>query len=164
MSGGGMYGGTGYGTAGRTGSQYSGSQSQYGSRGSGAYGQSGAGQGRTGSRGRGTAQQGQGQQGAGTNKDQQPWFEPRIEVGFAVAAPAPTAVQSDIVKPLRAPTLAPRFGKINVSVQGSTVVLRGTVNSEEDRALAAQMAMLEPSVAAVQNELQIAAPVANPPR
>jgi osmotically-inducible protein OsmY len=53
--------------------------------------------------------------------------------------------------------LTSRFGTVNVSVQGSTVTLQGTVNSEEDRQLAAQMAMLEPSVMSVQNDLKVAA-------
>jgi osmotically-inducible protein OsmY len=60
--------------------------------------------------------------------------------------------------------LSPRFGTVNVSVLGGTAILRGTVNSDEDRALAAQMAMLEPSISSVQNELRVAAPAAHPPR
>jgi len=94
----------------------------------------------------------------------QAWYEPRIDIGFAVTGPAPTVIQTNIAAPFRAPALTPRFGTINVSVQGSTVILRGTVNSEEDRALAAQMAMLEPSISSVQNDLRVAVPAANPPR
>jgi osmotically-inducible protein OsmY len=60
--------------------------------------------------------------------------------------------------------LSGRFGSVNVSVQGDTVTLRGTVSSENDRLLAAQMAMLEPSVSSVRNELTVAVPNANPPR
>jgi hypothetical protein len=174
MSGGGMYGGTGYGPqngAGRGGSNYS-SSSQYGNRSSGQNGQFGGGQGRQGggSRRGGTGQnQGQsGQGGGGTAaKDQQPWYEPRIEVGFSVPTPAPTVVQTNITAPLHTAALTSRFGSVNVSVQGSTVTLKGTVTSEEDRQLAAQMAMLEPTVSSVQNDLKVAAPAmpaAMPPR
>jgi osmotically-inducible protein OsmY len=175
MAPGGMYGGTGYGAqngAGRAGSSYS-SSSQYGNRSGGQNGQFGGGQGRQGggSRRGGTGQYGQGQSGQGggatANKDQQPWYEPRIEVGFSVSTPAPTVVQTNIAAPLHAPALTSRFGSVNVSVQGSTVTLRGTVPSEEDRQLAAQMAMLEPTVYSVQNDLKVAAPVAPaamPPR
>lgn len=171
MGGGGMYGQSGYGTQNgvRTGSSYSSGSSQYGSRSSGQ-GQYGAGQGRGGGgsrRGGGAqggqyGQYGQGQGGAGTNKDAQPWYEPRIEVGFTFAAPAPTALQTNIVAPMHTPAMTSRFGTVNVSVQGSTVTLRGTVNSEEDRQLAAQMAMLEPAVMSVQNDLKIAAPPTGP--
>jgi hypothetical protein len=172
MSGGGMYGATGYGAqngAGRVGSNYS-SSSQYGNRSAGQNGQFGGGQGRQGggSRRGGTGQN-QGQSGGGGTapKDQQPWYEPRIEVGFSVPTPAPTVVQTNIAAPLHAPALSSRFGSVNVSVQGSTVTLRGTVPSEEDRQLAAQMAMLEPTVSSVQNDLTVAAPAtpaAMPPR
>ena len=166
MSAGGMYGGTGYGNVNRgTNGSNSSSSSQYGSR-AGQGGQYGAGQGRSGGSGRGRAGQagGPGQGGTAGNKDQQAWYEPRIDIGFAVTGPAPTVIQTNIAAPFRAPALTPRFGTINVSVQGSTVILRGTVNSEEDRALAAQMAMLEPSISSVQNDLRVAVPAANPPR
>jgi hypothetical protein len=176
MGGGGMYGGTGYGAqngaAGRAGSNYS-SSSQYGNRSAGQ-GQFGGGQGRQagGSRRGGTGQtQGQGQYGQGGagagTKDQQPYFEPRIEIGFSVTTPAPTVIQTSIASPWHTPALTSRFGSVNVSVQGSTVTLRGTVPSEEDRQLAAQMAMLEPTVSSVQNDLRVAAPAtpaAAPPR
>jgi hypothetical protein len=94
----------------------------------------------------------------------QAWYEPRIDIGFAVTGPAPTVTQTNIVGPFHSPALTSRFGTVNVSVQGGTVILRGTVSSEEDRALAAQMAMLEPSVSSVQNDLKVAVPAANPPR
>jgi osmotically-inducible protein OsmY len=74
-----------------------------------------------------------------------------------VTGPAPTVVQTSIAAPLHTPALTSRFGTVNVSVEGSTVTLRGTVNSEEDRQLAAQMAMLEPAVMSVQNDLKVAA-------
>jgi hypothetical protein len=169
MRAGGMYGGTGSGganAAGRTGSNYS--SSQYGNRSGGQFGQFGAGQGRAGGgSGRGRTGQTGGQPGQGGtagNKDMQAWFEPRIDIGFAVTGPAPTVTQTNIVGPFHSPALTSRFGTVNVSVQGGTVILRGTVSSEEDRALAAQMAMLEPSVSSVQNDLKVAVPAANPPR
>jgi hypothetical protein len=94
----------------------------------------------------------------------QAWYEPRIDIGFTVTGPAPSVTQTNIVGPFHSPALTSRFGTVNVSVQGGTVILRGTVNSEEDRQLAAQMTMLEPSVSSVQNDLRVAAPSANPPR
>jgi hypothetical protein len=48
-----------------------------------------------------------------------------------------------------------RVGPINVSLEGRTAILRGTVASESDRQLAASLARLEPEVLAVQNELVV---------
>jgi osmotically-inducible protein OsmY len=73
-------------------------------------------------------------------------------------------IQASVSAPWRSPGLSGRFGGVNVSVQGDTVTLRGSVSSENDRLLAAQMAMLEPSVSSVRNELTVAVPTANPPR
>ncbi len=168
MSAGGMYGGTGYGganAASRTGSNYS---SQYGNRSSNQYGQNGAGQGRQGgSRRGGTGQaQNQGQPGGNTGPagSAQTYFEPRIDVGFTVPLPQAAVVQASVAAPWQSPGLSGRFGGVKVSVQGDTVTLRGSVSSENDRLLAAQMAMLEPSVSSVRNELTVAVPAANPPR
>jgi hypothetical protein len=168
MSGGGMYGGTGYGganAAGRTGSNNS---SQYGNRSSSQYGQNGGGQGRQGGTRRGgTGQsQSQGQPGGntGTAGNVQTYFEPRIDVGFAVPQPQAAVVEASVAAPWHSPGLSGRFGSVNVSVQGDTVTLRGIVGSENDRLLAAQMAMLEPSVSSVRNELTVAVPAASPPR
>lgn len=49
-------------------------------------------------------------------------------------------------------------GPIEVLLEGETVVLRGVVASEGDRQLAQQLAMLEPEVFQVKNELKIQAP------
>jgi len=161
-----MYGATGSGVA--RGNSSTSSQYNRGGNQSSQYGQSGAGQGRQGgSRSRGTGQsQNQGQPGGntGTPGSAQTYFEPRIDVGFAVPQPQAAVVQASVSAPWRSPGLSGRFGSVNVSVQGDTVTLRGTVSSENDRLLAAQMAMLEPSVSSVRNELTVAVPNANPPR
>jgi hypothetical protein len=55
---------------------------------------------------------------------------------------------------------APQFqihGPLQVELVGRTVVLRGTVDSAHARDLAERMAMLEPGVSTVQNELSVAA-------
>jgi hypothetical protein len=49
-------------------------------------------------------------------------------------------------------------GPIQVELQGQTVILRGVVGSNHERDLAAQMAMLEPGVANIQNDLQVGPP------
>lgn len=52
-------------------------------------------------------------------------------------------------------------GKLDVAMDGSTAVLRGVVGSERDRDLAGRLALLEPGISDVRNELTIrpAAPV-----
>ena len=53
-------------------------------------------------------------------------------------------------------------GSIAVALEGRTAVLRGTVASEPDRQLAEMLALLEPEVLQVRNELQVA-PVGTQP-
>jgi hypothetical protein len=48
-----------------------------------------------------------------------------------------------------------KIGPIQASLEGRTAVLRGTVMSEADRQLAEGLAMLEPEVLAVRNELVV---------
>lgn len=48
-------------------------------------------------------------------------------------------------------------GPIRVTMEGSTAVLKGVVASEQDRELAAGVAMLEPEVETVRNELTVQA-------
>jgi osmotically-inducible protein OsmY len=165
-----MYGATGSGAAVRgagTSSSYGSSSSQYGGSRSTQGGQAGqGGQSRGGRRGATGAGSGQGQAGgggAGGAKQQQVWFEPRIEVGFSIPGPAASVIETNVSKPLKAPALSSRFGTVRVSVEGDMVVLRGSVPSESDRLLAAQIAMLEPAVVSVRNELTVATPAAVPP-
>jgi len=50
-----------------------------------------------------------------------------------------------------------------VQVEGQTAVLRGIVATEHERDLAGQVAMLEPRVSHVQNELEVASDLIPPP-
>lgn len=52
------------------------------------------------------------------------------------------------------PALA-AVGPIEVQAEGQTVILRGQVATDSDRALAEEIALLEPGVAAVRNELAV---------
>ena len=49
----------------------------------------------------------------------------------------------------------PSGAPLEVSLEGRTATLRGTVATRHDRALAEQLLLLEPSVARVKNELQV---------
>jgi hypothetical protein len=110
----------------------------------------------------------------GTNPEQtanqagtaeQVWFEPRVEVGFPVSLPPNAAIASTLANSFHSTALAGRFGGVQVRVEGNTAVLRGAVASVGDRELAAQMALLEPSIYSIRNELTVGPPVpaAKPP-
>lgn len=73
-----------------------------------------------------------------------------------------------VPKPISAPQFTARFenritklpgittiGPIQVTMEGSVAVLRGVVASEQDRQLAAGVALLEPEVESVRNELTV---------
>jgi osmotically-inducible protein OsmY len=90
-------------------------------------------------------------------------YQPRYEVGFAVPAPTVGRVVTDLSRSLGVTTQLSRFSSVQVTLDGGTAVLRGTVNSANDRLLAEQVALLEPAINGVRNELTVAAPPAVPP-
>jgi len=99
------------------------------------------------------AQQAQRSQQGGTQSQSQ--IRIPLRLGFqprAVAAPRFNVTFSERLA--KTPSFQ-RVGSINVSLEGRTAVLRGTVASEADRQLAASLARLEPEVLAVQNELVV---------
>ncbi len=83
------------------------------------------------------------------------WFEPRIEVGFTVATPRNSAVALSLATSLGVNKAGSRFSGVRVAVEGSTAILRGVVASQNDRQLAEQIALLEPSISSVRNELMV---------
>jgi hypothetical protein len=106
--------------------------------------------------------------GSGAAKQQQVWFEPRMEVGFEVVAPEKSAVALHVSTSLGSSKPGSRFGDVRVLVDGETAILRGVVVSQNDRQLAEQIALLEPSIAKVHNELTVrkraTAPAGSPTR
>jgi len=105
--------------------------------------------------------------GSGAAKQQQVWFEPRMEVGFEVPPAQKSEVVSHVITSLGSDKVGSRFGSVQVSVDGETATLRGAVVSQNDRLLAEQIALLEPSILSVRNELAVrkasAPPPASPP-
>jgi BON domain len=96
-------------------------------------------------------------------KEQQAWFEPRIEIAFEVQPRPTSAVASNLAASLGASKEGSRFGGVRVAIDGSTAVLRGAVASQNDRQLAEQIALLEPSITSVRNELTIKTRTATSP-
>ncbi len=89
---------------------------------------------------------------------------PRVTVGFSPELAAENAITTGISQ--RMTQLSSRQGRaiqiqtrgpVQVSLQGRTAILRGVVATEHDRAVAARVALLEPGVSQVQNELLVSA-------
>jgi hypothetical protein len=171
----GGFGVLGFGSMNGFGSSSTGGSSMYGGRAYGAVtqagggtGMSGAGGGRTtSSSGSTTSSGGGGGAASSTNrkrgtsntntaaKEQQAWFEPRIEIGFEVPTPQVTAIASSVANSLAAGKPG-RFRSVQVAFEGGTAILRGVVATPNDRILAEQIALLEPSVSGVRNDLTVA--------
>ncbi len=90
-----------------------------------------------------------------TTNAQDVWFEPRMEIGFEVPETKKSAVAKTVADSMGANKPGSRFGGVQVSMAGSVAILRGTVSSLNDRQLAEQIAMLDPSVTSVRNELTV---------
>jgi osmotically-inducible protein OsmY len=79
-----------------------------------------------------------------------------MRIAFTTRGVAPTRISAAFQTRLtRIPALQ-GAGQIAVKMEGSTAVLQGTVPSEADRSLAEGLALLEPGIAAVRNELAVA--------
>ena len=81
-----------------------------------------------------------------------------MRIGFT-AAPAQMAARSQqfATRVPKIPGLKNVRG-LTVEMDGETAILRGKVDSEDQRLLVERMAKLEPGISAVQNELQVEAP------
>ncbi len=82
-------------------------------------------------------------------------YEPPLEIGFEYAGPVRQEVSVALAQHLRSSPALDPANRIEVSVEGTTATLRGEVASERDRALAEQLALFEPGVYAVRNELRV---------
>ncbi len=154
VSAGGMYGGTPSGTnsTSRNGTGSYGTQSN-GSRSSTSSNQSRRGNTSNARRGRSSQQPANAKT---SSKEQQPWFEPRVEVGFEVKSPATSVVQTRVSAPFHGTAaLSSRFTGVQVAVEGETAILRGTVQSNDDRDMAERVALLDPSISSVRNEIAV---------
>jgi len=76
-------------------------------------------------------------------------------IDFNTPIAAPTAISTKISDQLNRWHSNASAGGVNVQIVGKTAVLQGTVPSDHDRDMAAKLAMLEPGVSQVKNELQV---------
>jgi hypothetical protein len=152
-----MYGGRSYGAV----TQAGGTTGMSGGGGGGRTTNSGGSTTSSGGGGGGAAPSSSRRRGGTTNtntaaKEQQAWFEPRVEIGFETPSPTVSAIASSVAKSLGAGNPGSRFRGVQVAFEGGTAILRGVVATPNDRVLASQIALLEPSVSAVRNDLTIA--------
>ena len=78
-----------------------------------------------------------------------------ISLGFTPKPMATSKITAQLQTRLGKLPALTTVGPIEVAVEGEAVVLRGTVASEGDRQLAAELLMLEPEVTLVKNELKV---------
>jgi len=157
-----MYGGRAYGAVTQAGGGASMSGGGGGGRTGGTGGSTSSSGGGGGAAAGSTNRRRGGAQNASTAAKEQPaWFEPRIEIGFETPTPQMSAIASTVAASLGANKPNSRFGSVQVAFEGGTAILRGVVATPNDRILAEQVALLEPSVSAVRNDLTVA-PRTNP--
>lgn len=128
----------------------------------GGVGMGGGGRGGQGVQGNRNTQQGR-NMGAGSRS--QVVVRTRLRVGFTHPTAPPSAVISSLERSLRTPQI--RIGEVPLNVsttetaRGTVAVLSGTVATPEDRLVAEQLALLEPGVWQVQNDLKVVSPAAS---
>ena len=100
-----------------------------------------------------TQQSGQFNQAANQNQTQ---IRSVLRVDIPVTRPDPNHVTAALVQRLTQVPSLHFQGPVQVDLVGTTAVLRGTVATQHDRDLAAQLVRLEPGVGQVQNEIVVA--------
>jgi len=92
---------------------------------------------------------------SGTRSRSQMPISTTYKIGFAVPTVASSDVSTKLSGQLSRSGAISSAGGVSVDLEGKTAVLRGTVATDHDRQLAALVAMLEPGVSQVRNELQV---------
>lgn len=98
----------------------------------------------------------QAQRNTRSNTQSKSRFRVPLRVGFQPPLPPAGTVGPRLSTQISKVPGITQLGPISVSLVGQTAVLQGTVASDADRQLAADLARLEPGVLAVQNELEVA--------
>jgi len=82
-------------------------------------------------------------------------YRPRLRVDFRFAPRPASQISRALAAQLqRTPAIQPT-SPIEVTVEGETVVLRGSVASERQRVLAGNLMLFEPGISKVQNDLTV---------
>jgi hypothetical protein len=86
-------------------------------------------------------------------------YPPRLVLSPGMPELTPNAVQSSLIEHLEGSRRIRWTGPWEVTMQGRTAVLQGSVASAQDRALAEALVQFEPGVGQVQNELRVSDPI-----
>jgi len=89
-------------------------------------------------------------------------YRPRLSIDFEFPTRPAQAVSLQLAHRLQTSLQARWSTPIEVSVEGETATLRGTVASERDRTLARLLVLFEPGISKVENELTVAAGLPDP--
>jgi hypothetical protein len=97
-----------------------------------------------------------GLQTGGVGTTQQQTVRAQMVLGFTPQVMVAPQIHIQLGQRLATAVRLPSPSQLQVELAGRTAVLRGTVHSEHSRSLAERLAMLEPGVSAVRNELTVA--------
>jgi hypothetical protein len=89
-------------------------------------------------------------------ENERPPVRVRLEMGFSSTPAAPSVVASNLNTRLAQLSVDHSLGAPQISVEGGTVVLRGTAESESQIQVLERFVMLEPGVMNVRNEMVVA--------
>jgi len=98
----------------------------------------------------------QGQVNTGRRAANQTGVRTSLRLGFTPLPPTPARVGSSLASRLENLPHIQNRSSMEVTIEEGTAVLRGQVATEHDRMLAGRLAMLEPGIRQVRNELTIA--------
>lgn len=85
-------------------------------------------------------------------------YEPRLAVGFRYGGLATEKLSSTLQQRLASSQAIHWTTPLEVSLEGPTATLQGTVASERDRRLAELLVLFEPGISTVRNELKVSPP------
>jgi len=94
---------------------------------------------------------------ANTQNSAEPQIRFRITLGFTHPRPAGTKLSASLARRLTRIPQLPSAQSVAVTMEDRTAVLAGQVDSEHERKLIEKLAMMEPGVSAVRNELTVKA-------
>lgn len=83
-------------------------------------------------------------------------YRTTMQVGFSYGLPPAGELAAKLTSRLDRARLAPTPNSFEVQIQGQTAILRGVVPTDHARVLAEQLALLEPGIGRVDNQLVVA--------
>jgi hypothetical protein len=98
------------------------------------------------------------QQPATMEENVRPPVRIRLEVGFTAPQPAPSVIATNVRARLARLAVDHSLGQPQVAMEGGTVVLRGTAETESQRRVLERLIAMEPGVLGVRNEMIVVSP------